>query len=94
MAEQYNSAFYGAEIDAAVAKAKSMLAYNAQITVDTAVQYAGQLLFVGDDGKITALKLGNGLYIENGVLNVITGTTALKAICGEATCGTVICGDV
>ena len=91
MAEQYNSAYTGQEIDAALAKARSMP--NHSFTPDTALQYAGQLLYVGADGKILPLMIGTGLQIVNGVLNVIGGSST-AAICGKATCGSVICGAV
>ena len=91
MAEQYNSAYTGPEIDAAIAKARSTPVHS--FTPDTAVQYAAQLLYVAADGKITPLHLGKGLEIVDGVLNV-TVSAAAKAICGEATCGSVICGAV
>lgn len=53
---------------------------------------AGKLLCIAADGRITAISLGPGLAIENGVL-VITGTaTTTAAICGQAVCGEAICG--
>ena len=92
MAEQYNSAYTGPEIDTAIAKARSTP--NHAFTPDTAAQFADYLLYIASDGKITPLKLGKGLEIVNGVLNVVGGGNAAKAICGEATCGSVVCGAV
>ena len=82
MAEQYNSAFYGAEIDAAIAKAKSMPAYNADLNVDTATRFSGQLLHIADDGKVTPVQLGEGLKLENGVL---TGSASGGSVSLDAT---------
>ena len=42
-------------------------------TLDTAAQYYDHLLYIASDGKITPLKLGKGLEIVNGVLNVVGG---------------------
>lgn len=68
MAEQYNSAYTGPEIDAAIAKARSMP--NHAFTPDTAAQFHSFLLYIASDGKITPLQLGAGLEIVDGVLNV------------------------
>ena len=92
MAEQYNSAYTGLEIDAAIARARSIP--NHAFTPDTAAQFAEHLLYIASDGKITPLKLGKGLEIVDGVLNVVGGGNAAKAICGEATCGSVVCGAI
>ena len=46
--------------------------YADDFTADTAPQYANHLLFVGDDGKITPLALGEGLEIVDGKLVVST----------------------
>ena len=67
--------------------------YADDFTADTAPQYANHLLFVGDDGKITPLALGEGLEIVDGKLTV-TGAAAVKAICGEAVCGEATCGNI
>lgn len=68
MAEQYNSAYTGPEIDAAIAKARSIPLHA--FTPDAAASYAGTLLYIAADGRITPLQLGKGLEIVDGVLNV------------------------
>ena len=35
-------------------------------------EFAGKLLYVGDDGAVSVLTLGDGLVIENGVLSLST----------------------
>lgn len=87
MAEQYNSAYTGPEIDTAIAKARSMP--NHAFTPDTAAQYYDHLLYIASDGKITPLELGAGLGIIDGKIYGLT-----SAICGEAICGQTICGVV
>lgn len=39
-----------------------------KIEKDVGEEYAGTLLYVGDDGSVTTLQLGDGLSIEDGVL--------------------------
>lgn len=58
---------------------------------DQGVENAGKLLYVGTDGKVTVLALGEGLEIIDGMLTV-TSVRVTEAICGEAVCGKVICG--
>lgn len=38
-----------------------------KIEKDVGEEYAGTLLYVGSDGSVTTLQLGEGLHIENGV---------------------------
>lgn len=56
-------------------------------------EHAGQLLYVGVDGKIAPLRLGAGLAIIDGAL-VVTNIQARAAICGQVLCGQAICGEV
>lgn len=58
---------------------------------DQGAESAGKLLYVGTDGKVTVLALGEGLEIIDGMLTV-TQVRVTEAICGEAVCGKVICG--
>lgn len=49
-------------------------------------EYAGQLLYVGADGKAVPLKLGKGLAIQDGALHVSISAT-IQTTCGQTTCG-------
>lgn len=69
-----------------------------KVDVDQGVENAGMLLYVGSDGKVTVLALGDGLQIIDGALSV-TGTPdepdepeVIIALCGQALCGTITCG--
>ena len=53
---------------------------------------AGKLLYIGPDGEIVPLALGNGLGIVDGVLTIVDKNIA-TSICGEAICGEAICGE-
>lgn len=54
---------------------------------------AGKLLYIGADGIVVPLTLGNGLEIVNGIL-MLTNAAVTEAICGRAVCGEIICGGV
>ena len=58
---------------------------------DQGAENAGKLLYVGTDGKVTVLALGEGLEIIDGMLTV-TSVRVTEAICGEAVCGNSVCG--
>lgn len=62
-----------------------------KVDKDQGVANAGRLLYVGPDGTVTVLALGNGLQIVDGVLSV-TNAVVAEAICGKAVCGEIICG--
>ena len=64
---------------------------RAKVNQTWGAAYAGKLLYIGADGIVTALTLGAGLAIVNGVLT-ITSAPVTAAICGQAVCGETICG--
>lgn len=64
-----------------------------KVDKDQGAKNAGKLLYIGADGIVVPLTLGNGLKIENGVL-MLTNATVTEAICGRAVCGEIICGGV
>lgn len=66
---------------------------KAKVDKDQGAKNAGKLLYIGADGIVVPLTLGNGLKIENGVL-MLTNATVTEAICGRAVCGEIICGGV
>lgn len=66
---------------------------EAKVDKKQGAENAGKLLYIGADGSVTSLTLGNGLKIENGVL-MLTNAAVTKAICGMAVCGEIICGSV
>lgn len=57
------------------------------------VDNAGKLVYIGHDGKLIPLALGDGLAIVDGVL-CLTNRQVAEAICGEVLCGNAICGEV
>jgi hypothetical protein len=64
-----------------------------KVDKDQGAKNSGKLLYIGADGIVVPLTLGNGLKIENGVL-MLTNATVTEAICGRAVCGEIICGGV
>lgn len=72
----------------------------ALVDINFGTEYAGQLLYVGEDGMAAPLRLGTGLKIENGVLmldGTVTPDTPVTpsktAICGTFLVGEVLCGE-
>lgn len=55
-------------IDAMIARIGELV--SGYVRDDQGTENAGKLMYIGEDGVIAALSLGEGLRIENGVLNV------------------------
>lgn len=62
------------------------------------IVYAGRVLIDLTGITVTPEMLAEGITAIDAAGNLIIGTAKFaseeKAICGEAACGTVICGDV
>jgi hypothetical protein len=64
-----------------------------KLNVDQGISNAGRLFYIGNDGLVVPLSVGNGLVIFNGMLT-LTSEVAFTAICGSAMCGKTVCGGM
>lgn len=85
--------FVNTELENVIAARAAAEAAAAKIPTDVfQAENAGRLIYIGPDGRLQPLAIGNGLTISNGALTVTGSASSPAAICGDALCGAAICG--